>query len=413
MRLAADVAFGFRLLRRSPGFAITAIVTLSLGVGVNVAMFSIVRAVLIEDLPYPDAGRVVTISQRVERVVQHDLSYDDLLAVRAGAPALAHLSGFVGPRVTVRGEGAPEHVAAHRVLPEYFDVFGVAPAVGRVFGAADFAAAPAIVVISESIWRSQFNARADVLGRTIRVDRVPLTVVGVMPASFDGHAGTQNATGVWMLWMPAPSDRAPIVEAVARVAPGQTIEIAHAQIAAAMKPRQPEFLELAEGQRFRFEGMSVVPVGAVEADRVRPGVILLQALAGFLLLMTCANLANVFLAHGASRRRELGVRVALGVGRARLVGQLLTEAAVIAAIGGALGALVAAGIVPIAVALAGEILPRGPSIGVSAPELAVGLALAGITALVFAGVPAWLASGADPLAAMRGTSHTAGHGVRA
>ena len=145
MRLAADVAFGFRLLRRSPGFAITAIVTLALGVGVNVAMFSIVRAVLIEDLPYPDAGRVVTITQRVERVVQHDLSYDDLLAVRAGAPALAHLSGFVGPRVA-QGGFVGRHAAfvprhgrfPHRFHHRFRPGLAFAAAVPFVVGAAAY-----------------------------------------------------------------------------------------------------------------------------------------------------------------------------------------------------------------------------------------------------------------------------------
>jgi putative ABC transport system permease protein len=400
----SNVTSGLRILRRSPGFATTAVLTLALGIGVNVAIFSCVRAVLIDDLPYADPSRLVSLWQTMPRVRPGNFSVDDFEAIRQGAPAFSSVSGGAWSQVTVRGTADPERVIANRVTREFFAVFGVAPLQGRVFGAADFAPDVHPVVISHGVWRSQFGGATDAVGQTIHIDRDPWIVVGVMPSTFTPSIA---GNGLWTPLAPAGA-RSPTVSLFlsARLAPGVTLQTARAQLGAIMTPRQRE--------RRGYDGTSVERLGESDANTVRPGLLLLQGVAGFLLLITCANLANVFLAHTTARRRELGMRAALGAGRWRLVRQLLTEAAAVATLGGAIGVGAAYLGVPALIATASSVLPRGTTVEVRAPELVVGLGLGWLTALVFAAIPAYLASKADPLDAIRGaTQVTAGRAIRA
>lgn len=402
--LPRDVASGVRILFRSPGFATTSVLTLALGIGVNVAIFSAVRAVLIDDLPYADSSRLVSLWQTAPRMRPQNFSLEDLEAIRQGAPAFSSVGGQAWSSVTIRGAADPERAIANRVTPEFFAIFGVPPQRGRLFGAADFASDAHPVVISHGIWRSQFGGSPDVVGQTIHVDREPWTVVGVMPPTFTPSI---SGNGLWMPLAPAGAGSPRMsLSITARLAPGVTLLNARSQLSAVMTPRQRE--------KGFYDGTSLERLGESDARSVRPGLLLLEGVAGFLLLITCANLANVFLAHTAARRREFGMRAALGAGRWRLIRQLLTEAAVVATIGSAIGVGLAYAGLPALISTASSVLPRGTTVAVRAPELAIGLCLGWLTALAFAVIPAYLASRVDPLDSIRGaTQVTAGRAIRA
>jgi predicted permease len=402
-----DVKFGLRLLRRSPGFAVTAVVTLALGVGANVAVFSVLRGVLLEKPAYPDPDQVVHVWRYVERMVNHPLTADDLALIRATTTAMPLLAASMQRMATLRGEAPPERAYVARVQLDFFPAYGVAAASGRWFGAGDFAPDARPVAISDALWRRQFAAGGDVLGKVIHLDDTAFTVVGVMPSGFVTDPASSIEAKAWTPMLLAPDERL-LGRTVARLRADMTAADAAAQLSAILPPQNVEFFD---GKINRHLGVRVVPVGTQEAEAARPGVLLLQGAALLLLVIMCANLGNVLLAHATERRRELGVRAALGAGRSRLIGQLLTEAAVIAAIGGSLAVGLAASVVPALQALAGNLLPRSAAIAVNLPELFVALGVSWATALAFAGIPAWLISRAVPLDAFRGTttnSNTAG-----
>ena len=409
--IARDIRFGLRVLRRSPAFALTAILTLTLGVGANVAVFSVVRGVLLESPPFPDAERVVSVMRNVERSRGHQLSPTDLEVIRTRSTAVAYVAGSLLEQVAARGDADPERVVAERVEPQFFDVYQVRPARGRALGHSDADPSARVVVISDALWGRQFGRREDVVGQTLYLGRDAFSVVGVMPPEFFTNPNATIDTDVWRLMTAGPSERVATLSTVARLRPETSIDDARAQLTALLPPVN---VELFDGQVLKHLGVIVSPVGSSEAVALRPGLLLLQGVAAFLLLIMCANLANVFLAHASDRRREFGVRTALGAGRARLVCQLLTETAVIAVFGGAAACLVAYLTAPLVYALAQDLLPRTATIAVRFPELAAAFGLAFATALLFAGIPAWVVSRSDPLRADRGAgTSTASRGARA
>ncbi len=410
--VARDIAFGLRVLRRHPGFATTAILTLALGVGANVAVFSVVRAVLLEELRFPDAGRVVSIALRYELMKQHDLTVEQMQAVDLGAPAIRTISGSTSTLMAIRGDADTERAYVEQVLPEFFEVFNVAPLLGRTLGAAEIVAEARAAVISDNLWRRQFNGRPDLAALRLRIGADTYDVVGVMPPHFYPNPSTYIDVD---LWIPAPAAlRASRrqIRTVARVAPEASIDDAETQVAGVINQRRPRDIEFSDRVR-RYLGASVAPLGADDIAAVKPGLVMLQGISAFLLVITCANLANVFLTHATTRRRELSVRAALGASRARLVGQLLTEATVIAAGGAILGLAIALVTTPMLTARAVNVLPHNVPVAIQTPELIIAAAAAALSVLFFAGIPALIAARAEPFADMResGTG-TATRGVR-
>jgi predicted permease len=407
-----DLKSGVRVMRRRPGFAVTSIVTLALGAGLNVAVFSAVRAVLLDDLPYPNARSIVEISQTIERMKPQWLSPDDLDAIRSELPAFSVAAGATTRIATVKGAGDPERLAVSGVTPDFFRLFGRRPEAGRAIGAQDLSG-DRVVVIGDRVRRSQFGDDPDVVGRSISLDGQPWIVVGVMPSSFAPTWGGGATSDIWIPLQPSDRDQKSLA-VFAMLNPGVTLKDAQAQVDALARARQRARppIQFAGGGSARYNGAQVSRLGAEDVESTGPGLLLLQGVAGLLLLLACANLANLFLAHGLARQAELGTRVALGADRWRLVRQLLTEAAVVAIPGSLLGVAIAQFLVPVISATDATVLPKTVAVQVGGPELALGVALVVITTLLFAAVPALIASSVDPLSSMRGEEHaTAGRRV--
>jgi predicted permease len=396
--LMQDVRFAVRLFRKRSGFAAAAVITLALGIGANVTIFSAVRAVLLDEPPYPQPNRLVRLSVSFPRGLPQPLSAEDVEALQSRPEVFETIGACTWATVNVRGESILERVEGPYVSPEFFDVFGVPPALGRLFDRQEYETGAHVTLLSHKIWQSQFGGATGVVGRTIHIDREPWTVIGVMPASFAPQCRGNSSGDVWRPFVPTPGSNRPNLLTFARLPAGVPIESARQAIADLQAANATVTLGA--------YGANVEHLNDRDANAVRPGLFLLQSVALLLLLLTCTNLATLFLAHASGRHHELGVRSALGAGRWRLVRQLVTEAGLIATAGGLLGVALAFWIVPL-LTLAGPgrlgVIPEGTVLSVRLPELFVALGLGWLTAILFGLAPAWLTSKADVLGALKST----------
>ena len=394
--LAQDIRFALRVLRQRPGFTTAAIATLAFGIGANVAVFSAVRAVLLDEPPYPHADRLVSLSIPIPRMLPQPMSEEDVEAIRSRAGVFDAVGACTWANVSVRGESTLERVQGPRIAPEFLNVFGVAPLLGRSFSDDEFVNGAHVTMLSFKVWQSQFGGAPDVVGRTIQIDHEPWTIVGVMPPQFAPQCAGNGSGDVWRPFRPMPGSNEPNLLVFAKLAPGATLETARRAITDLKSANATVTLGA--------YGATVDGLKDRDADAARSGLLLLQGIAAFLLILTCTNLANLFLAHASARHHELGVRAALGAGRWRLVRQLLTEAMLISVAGSLFGVMLAFWIVP-RLALTGPgrlgVIPTGTILAVRLPELAIALALSWLTALLFGLAPAWLTSKTDVLATLR------------
>ena len=388
--LIQDLRFGARTLLRNYGFAAVAIVTLALGIGANAAIFSVVNAVLLAPLPWGSPDRIVTIWSRWTAFDKTWVADGEVNDYRREATTLAAVGAWDEGAVNLTGDGDPERVSSGTVTANLFSVLDVLPILGRAFTAQeDVPNGPRVVILSYGLWQKRYAGDPAIVGRAVLIDGRPYQVVGVMPAGFVLPTDFQNPTPT-ALWTPSQWDAASTDHgshgyySAARLADGATVEQARNELHAIAERWTDRGLY---PKAMQFDSI-VLPLGDDVLGNVKRAVWLLFGAVGFLLLIACVNVANLLLARGEARQREIAARVALGASRSRIVRQLITEGALLATGGGVSGLLLAAAAVRLIAWWNPGSIPRLENAAIDAPVLLFTAGVALATTLLFSVAPA-------------------------
>ena len=402
-RLLPDVAHALRRILRAPGFAAIAVVTLALGIGANTAIFSLVKTVILRPLPYGDPGRLVMLWRSADKGESTWLSSPEVSGYGTATRAFERVDAYYGTVANLTGGMEPERVNAAFVTPGLFRTLGVSALVGRTFEPADSAAAISNqVVLGYALWQRRLGGRPDIVGQTIQVNGTARTIIGVMPPTFrlPRDFGSDRPSELW-----TPYDLAPTaaqfgnrsLTAFARLQPA----VDPAAATSAMRGIESQWFEQGHWQKGDETGLNAVPMRDFVIGDVRTALWILLGAVGVILLIACANVANLMLARGDERHREVAVRTALGASRSRIMGQLLTESVVIALAGGFLGTALAYGGLRVLEAAQPAGIPRIEEIGIDGGVFAFTLILTVVTGLVFGLAPALELSRPDLSKAMK------------
>ena len=343
--LLQDVRYAIRTLVRTPGFAIVTTIALALGIGANTAIFTIVNAALIEPLPFHDPDRLVILWERNVRRPdrKNTVGPANYIRWRERAQSFEDLSGFIDISGVLTGGGDPEEITQQLVLGDMFQIIAVQAMLGRTFTPAELSESGSnVTVLSYALWQRRFGGDPGIVGRAIQLNNLPTTVVGVMPPDVRLRTSRSQVGKPTDLWIPFPlpaearTPRGRSISVIGRLKQGTSIQQAQAEMDTIAAGLEKEFPEFDTGW-----GVRVFSLRDELAGDIRPALLVLTGAVAFVLLIACANVANLLLARGAARQREIAIRTALGAARVRVMRQLLTESLVLGLTGGLLGLLVA------------------------------------------------------------------------
>jgi len=389
--LTQDIRYGFRMLLKAPAFVFVAVLTLALGIGANTALFSIISGVLLSPLPFHQPNRLVAAYSSNREFRNASISYPNFLDWVRNNRSFSALAAFRQDSFELTGMGEPERLRVEMVSANFFPLLGVQPVIGRQFHPEEdqIGAAP-VVLISASLWQRKLSATQELTGKTLNLNGAAYSVIGVIPASFHYYGGNfYRETDIFVpigQWNdPTFRDRRTGMgtNAVGRLKDGVSFAQARSDmdnVAANLASAFPDV--------DRDSGITLVPLRQNVVGEIRPFLLVLFASVGFVLLIACANVANLLLARSTSRAREFSVRIALGASRVRIVRQLLTESVLLSLFGGALGLLLAEWGMRVGLASLPEALPRSEEIRINAPVLFFTILLSVGIGILFGLVPA-------------------------
>ncbi|MGD0733852.1 MAG: ABC transporter permease [Terracidiphilus sp.] len=392
--LMQDVAYGLRVLRNNPGFALITIFTLALGIGANTALFSIVNSVLLNPLPYPHSNELIAVDESKANFERGSISYPNFRDWQRDNKTLTALALAHQRRFTVTGTGDTERLTGDYISSDFFSILGVQPALGRFFssGEDEIGRAP-LALISAGLWKRKFASRPDAVGKTVTIDGRDFTIIGVVPEDFDLSVGNFNAGDLYVplgQWQQTELNNRFAglgLHGIARLKPGVTLEQARADMNSVTDRLAAAYPQADHGIRASLVSMRDSIVGSVQ-----PLLLVLLGAVGFVLLIACVNVANLLLARSSARAQEFAVRSALGAGRMRIVRQLITESTMLALVGGALGLLFASWGTQAAIKLVPIALPRASHIHLSFTVLCFTFFVSLAVGVLFGLLPAWKAS---------------------
>jgi putative ABC transport system permease protein len=395
--LLQDLRYGLRQLRRSPGFTIVAVLTLALGIGANTSMFSVVNAVLLRPLPYPEPDRIVRISLIYRGQVENDnFNAKQFDFWKSHSDPLQDLAATTEVGFNLGGVSRPERVRALRVSTGYFHVLGVRPAVGREFLAnEDWLGAPNTAILSHGLWVRDFGADPRVVGHSVRLDGTPFTVIGVMPPGFESTSPVDLWTTIGQVAQSIGGGGN--YEVIARLKPGVSVKSANSYLATLTRPYFQEFDPQHEVSEKILPQVSfaVFPYNYMITIQERTPLLVLFGAIGFVLLIACVNVANLQMARAVTRRHEITVRAAMGAGRLRILRQLLTESVLLGLVGAAAGLLLAYWGLHSLLALTPTDLPHAQRIFLDTWALGFTVLVALLAGILFGIAPALHASKPD------------------
>ena len=402
--LLQDIRYGIRMLAKNPGFTVVAVLTLALGIGANTALFSVVNAVLLKALPFHQPDRLVALYQNKVQFQRASISYPNFLDWQRQNRTFDSMAAFRPDDFNLTGAGEAEHIRGEMISADFFSTLGLQPVIGRWFTSQEdqLGGAP-VAVISAGLWARKFTARPDIVGRSVELNGTDYTIVGVVPARF--HLQMQNFPLDIGVYIPIGQwndvtfhDRSSGLgtKAIGRLKPGVTLEQAYADMDS-VATQLAEAYPVAD----RDSGVTLMSLKESIVGDARPFLLLLLAAVGFVLLIACVNVANLFLARSTSRTREFAIRSALGAGRHRVLRQLLTESALLAVAGGALGLLLAEWGMQGVLTLVSDSLPRAAEVTLDGRVLLFTVAISLLSGILFGLAPALKTSQLNVQATLR------------